>query len=92
MSYKAQMFSFLLLEDLTRLCSQRALNSFFEAEMEKVFEVQNPAENETCPKVKRQRSEGNPTTDWYVFVPYPHIMRYWINLKSLFAHTNIELL
>ncbi|XP_056877309.1 tyrosyl-DNA phosphodiesterase 2 isoform X1 [Takifugu flavidus] len=42
---------------------ERALNSFFEAEMEKVFEVENPAENEACPKTKRQRLEGNPTTD-----------------------------
>lgn len=48
--------------------------------MEKVFEVENPPESETCLKTKRQKVEGNPTTDWYVCVSYPRIMRYSIYL------------
>ncbi|CAG11154.1 unnamed protein product, partial [Tetraodon nigroviridis] len=39
---------------------ERALNSFFDTEMEKVFEVENSPENETCHQTKRQKVEANP--------------------------------
>lgn len=48
------------LPDTSILCSQRALNSFFESEMDKVFEVENSAEDEACHKTKRQKVEENP--------------------------------
>lgn len=60
--------------------------------MEKVFEVENPPESETCLKTKRQKVEGNPTTDWYVCVSYPRIMRYWcVQIEGVINKSNIEL-
>lgn len=43
---------------------QKALNSFFEADMESVFEVRNSPEGETVPNIKRQKEEEKPPDDW----------------------------
>lgn len=43
---------------------QRALNSFFEADMERVFEVEDLPESKDSPKPKRQRVEEQPAGDW----------------------------
>lgn len=45
------------------LVFQRALNSFFEADLEKVFEEDFP-ESETRPKTKKQKVEEKPPGDW----------------------------
>ncbi|XP_029022060.1 tyrosyl-DNA phosphodiesterase 2 isoform X2 [Betta splendens] len=41
----------------------RALNSFFEADMEKVFEVEDSPKSETSSKSKKSRVEGEPPAD-----------------------------
>ncbi|XP_051247366.1 tyrosyl-DNA phosphodiesterase 2 [Dicentrarchus labrax] len=42
---------------------ERALNSFFEADMERVFAVEDSPERETGPKTKRQKVEEKPPGD-----------------------------
>uniref|UniRef100_A0A3Q3X9R6 Tyrosyl-DNA phosphodiesterase 2 n=1 Tax=Mola mola TaxID=94237 RepID=A0A3Q3X9R6_MOLML len=42
---------------------EKALNSFFEADMESVFEVRNSPEGETVPNIKRQKEEEKPPDD-----------------------------
>lgn len=50
--------------DFSYHLSQRALNSFFEADMERVFEVEDSPERETSPKPKRQKVEEKPPGAW----------------------------
>ncbi|KAM3597113.1 uncharacterized protein V6R79_026302 [Siganus canaliculatus] len=42
---------------------ERALNSFFEADMERVFEEGNSPERETAPQTKKRKVEEKPTID-----------------------------
>ncbi|XP_026155669.1 tyrosyl-DNA phosphodiesterase 2 [Mastacembelus armatus] len=42
---------------------ERALNSFFEADMERVFEVEDSPARETSPKTKSQKTDENPQGD-----------------------------
>lgn len=50
----------------TFLVIQRALNSFFEADMERVFEVEDVSQEDKSPQTKKKKEDKKPTTDWWV--------------------------
>lgn len=57
-------FSPVISSTFLSLFVQRALNSFFEADMERVFDVEELPEKDTTPKAKRQKVEDAPAANW----------------------------